>query len=76
MCGICGIYHLDQNHPVVPQQLKDMTQTLHHRGPDSERPYGRGIWGLLCLELWMQIFLDSPLPTRTNKTEPMHNVRH
>jgi len=25
---------------------------------DSERPYGRGIWGLLCLELWMQTFLD------------------
>ena len=25
---------------------------------DSERPYGRGVWGLLCLELWMQTFLD------------------
>ena len=25
---------------------------------DSERPYGRGIWGLLCLELWMQVFFD------------------
>lgn len=25
---------------------------------DSERPYGRGIWGLLCLELWMRTFLD------------------
>ena len=25
---------------------------------DSERPYGRGVWGLLCLELWMQVFLD------------------
>jgi asparagine synthase (glutamine-hydrolysing) len=27
---------------------------------DKERPYGRGIWGLLCLELWMQTFLDGP----------------
>jgi asparagine synthase (glutamine-hydrolysing) len=27
---------------------------------DSERPYGRGVWGLLCLELWMQAFLDGP----------------
>jgi asparagine synthase (glutamine-hydrolysing) len=25
---------------------------------DSERSYGRSIWGLLCLELWMQAFLD------------------
>lgn len=28
---------------------------------DGERPYGRGIWGLLCLELWMQIFLDKSI---------------
>jgi len=28
---------------------------------DHERPYGRGIWGLLCLELWMQAFLDGPV---------------
>ncbi len=25
---------------------------------DSERAYGRGIWGLLSLELWMQAFFD------------------
>jgi asparagine synthase (glutamine-hydrolysing) len=25
---------------------------------ESERPYGRTIWGLLSLELWMQAFLD------------------
>jgi asparagine synthase (glutamine-hydrolysing) len=25
---------------------------------DTERAYGRGIWGLLCLELWMRTFLD------------------
>jgi len=25
---------------------------------DTERSYGRNIWGLLSLELWMQIFLD------------------
>jgi asparagine synthase (glutamine-hydrolysing) len=28
---------------------------------DGERPYGRGIWGLLCLELWMQTFFDGPV---------------
>ncbi len=27
---------------------------------DHEQAYGRGIWGLLCLELWMQAFLDAP----------------
>lgn len=31
---------------------------------DSERPYGRGIWGLLCLELWMRTFLDGPIQSR------------
>jgi len=25
---------------------------------DCQRPYGRGLWGLLCLELWAQAFLD------------------
>jgi len=27
---------------------------------DNERPYGRAVWGLLCLELWMRMFLDGP----------------
>jgi len=24
----------------------------------SERPFGRGLWGILCLELWFQQFID------------------
>jgi asparagine synthase (glutamine-hydrolysing) len=24
----------------------------------SERPFGRGLWGILCLELWYQQFID------------------
>jgi asparagine synthase (glutamine-hydrolysing) len=24
----------------------------------SERPFGRGLWGVLCLELWFQQFID------------------
>ncbi len=24
----------------------------------AERPFGRGLWGLLCLELWFQQFID------------------
>ena len=31
---------------------------------DSERPYGRGLWGLLSLELWMQTFLDGSVRSR------------
>lgn len=27
-------------------------------GLGSERPYGRRIWGLLCFELWQQVFVD------------------
>jgi asparagine synthase (glutamine-hydrolysing) len=27
----------------------------------SEEHYGRGIWGLLCIELWMQTFIDRPV---------------
>ena len=34
-------------------QTKPMEQLL-----DAERAYGRSIWGLLSLELWMQAFLD------------------
>jgi asparagine synthase (glutamine-hydrolysing) len=26
---------------------------------DSEEPYARGLWGLLCLELWHAAFLDA-----------------
>jgi asparagine synthase (glutamine-hydrolysing) len=24
----------------------------------EERPFGRGLWGILCLELWFQQFID------------------
>jgi asparagine synthase (glutamine-hydrolysing) len=24
----------------------------------SERPFGRGLWGILCLELWFKQFID------------------
>ncbi|MFW5906527.1 MAG: asparagine synthase (glutamine-hydrolyzing), partial [Desulfobia sp.] len=38
MCGICGIYNLDEN-PVREETVQAMTSTLDHRGPD-----GQGIW--------------------------------
>jgi asparagine synthase (glutamine-hydrolysing) len=27
----------------------------------AEDDYGRGIWGLLCIELWMRTFIDQPV---------------
>jgi asparagine synthase (glutamine-hydrolysing) len=25
---------------------------------DNEQPFGRGLWGILCLELWFNQFID------------------
>jgi asparagine synthase (glutamine-hydrolysing) len=36
MCGICGIAWSDANRPVSAETLKRMTDSLRHRGPDSE----------------------------------------
>jgi asparagine synthase (glutamine-hydrolysing) len=38
MCGIAGIFHLDQE-PVSPVILKKMTDAIAHRGPDGEGQY-------------------------------------
>lgn len=35
MCGIAGIINLYNNHPVQKQLITDMTNTMHHRGPDD-----------------------------------------
>ena len=35
MCGIAGIFHLDQR-PIAPTQIRRMTDLLRHRGPDDE----------------------------------------
>jgi asparagine synthase (glutamine-hydrolysing) len=45
MCGIAGIIDL-KNRPVQPQLLKQMADTLIHRGPDDERFYYDHIAGL------------------------------
>jgi len=46
MCGICGIYNFKTEEPVSPCLLKDMTDTLIHRGPDDEGFYISGPLGL------------------------------
>ena len=27
---------------------------------NCEQPFGRGLWGILCLELWYNQFIDNP----------------
>jgi asparagine synthase (glutamine-hydrolysing) len=39
---------------VNPKYVEDMIS--------SEQPFGRGLWGILCLELWFQQFIDKTHP--------------
>jgi asparagine synthase (glutamine-hydrolysing) len=44
MCGICGIFILDGEPPVAKAVIRNMNDTLRHRGPDDEGVYvGPGI---------------------------------
>jgi asparagine synthase (glutamine-hydrolysing) len=45
MCGIAGIYHLN-NAPASPVTLKKMTDSIAHRGPDGEGVWNEGAVGL------------------------------
>src|SRR5215467_949288 len=43
MCGICGIFNFD-GAPIDRGLLREMSDTIQHRGPDEEGIYiGRGI---------------------------------
>ena len=46
MCGICGALIFDQAATVVPSLLKQMADTISHRGPDDEGYYVSGQVGL------------------------------
>jgi asparagine synthase (glutamine-hydrolysing) len=46
MCGICGQYNFANRHPVMPENVKKMTKTLVHRGPDDDGYYISGPVGL------------------------------
>lgn len=46
MCGICGIYNYGDKQPISLDQLKAMSDTLIHRGPDDEGFYALGSIGL------------------------------
>jgi asparagine synthase (glutamine-hydrolysing) len=46
VCGICGIYHFGFSEQVQEQLLRQMTETLAHRGPDDEGYHCSGSIGL------------------------------
>jgi asparagine synthase (glutamine-hydrolysing) len=46
MCGICGQYNFRNGEPVSQENLKKMTDTIVHRGPDDEGFYVSGSLGL------------------------------
>jgi asparagine synthase (glutamine-hydrolysing) len=46
MCGICGQYNFGTREPVHPQVIRQMADSLVHRGPDDEGFYLEGPLGL------------------------------
>jgi len=45
MCGICGVYNFASQAPVELRDLKKMTRTMVHRGPDDEGYHLEGALG-------------------------------
>jgi asparagine synthase (glutamine-hydrolysing) len=46
MCGICGLFNVESGEPVSASILKNMAETLVHRGPDDEGFFFDGPVGL------------------------------
>lgn len=46
MCGICGIVNFNATDPVNEAVIRNMTQSLTHRGPDDEGYFVKGRVGL------------------------------
>jgi len=46
MCGICGQFNFALDQPVDLEEIKKMTRTMVHRGPDDEGYYLSGSLGL------------------------------
>jgi len=56
MCGICGIYNLENDRPIAVSQIQKMTNRLLHRGPDEhgihiDRNFGMGMRRLSIVDL-------------------------
>lgn len=46
MCGICGQFNFATGHPVEPDIIRRMTDSITHRGPDDEGYFVAGALGL------------------------------
>ena len=51
MCGICGQYNFQSHEPVHSENLKRMTDSIIHRGPDDEGFYLAGELGFEALQM-------------------------
>lgn len=75
MCGITGIFNFNQQ-PIVAHQLKAMTDSLSHRGPDGEGQYidvsiGLGHRRLAIIDL--SIAGRQPMQTRDGRFTISYN---
>ena len=46
MCGICGELHFNRDHRVTSEDIRKMTDSMAHRGPDDDGVYLDGPVGL------------------------------
>jgi len=56
MCGICGQFNFARNEPVEPETIRQMAESIRHRGPDDEGylfdgPVGLGFRRLSIIDL-------------------------
>jgi asparagine synthase (glutamine-hydrolysing) len=46
MCGICGQFNFARSEPVEPETIRQMAESIRHRGPDDEGYFFNGPVGL------------------------------
>jgi len=51
MCGICGVFHRERTRPVDRDTVRDMNQSIVHRGPDDDGFLVEGNVGLAMRRL-------------------------
>ena len=67
MCGIAGVFNLHGYKTILVEELKKMTDSISHRGPDDE-----GIWINDSNEIGLGHRRLSILDLSNKSTQPMH----